>query len=69
MVKTSKAATKRRKARKARKTENQASRGVGQVSRGRNKVVLGMILSCKGGNHGDRRKQESKTVCRKKVEE
>jgi len=69
MAKTSKAATKRRKARKARAAKKQASRGVGQVSRGRNKVVLGMILSCKGGSHGDRKKQESKTVCRKKVEE
>ena len=69
MSKTSKAAARRRKARKARKAQNLASQGKGTVAKSRNLTVLGMLLNCKGGSHGDEKKKQNKSKCRKKVEE
>ena len=63
----SKSAIRHRKARIARREANLAAQSETViVSRGRNMIVLGMLLACKGGNHGDEKKARSKSACRKK---
>lgn len=60
----------RRKARLAKRAENLASQGKGaMVARPRNQIVLDMLLNCKGGSHGDAKKNQSKTACRTKVKD
>lgn len=67
MAKKNRSAKAARKARKARAAEKAAMRGEGVISRGRNHIVLGMILTRKGGSMGDARKERSKKACRGKV--
>ena len=73
MAKKNRSAKAARKARKARAAEKAAMRGEGSLSRGRNMIVLGMILTRKGGvmrgESGDARKERSRRACRGKVRE
>jgi hypothetical protein len=67
MAKKNRSAKAKRTARQARREEKAAMRGGLPAPRGRNIIVLGMILTRKGGSHGDEKKKAARRACRGKV--